>query len=172
MRSEPRKSIVIAVLENKYFKPFDIVIDRTMLINLRSGSEMETPTKLLNLQQDGIIITKEFLQERLLLSFKNFLDPIPRIINNSMEKKKHITKKNSLTTAEVNRDVLGDLLCLTTKSSQVIDFKKALKYPLFPIRLSLSFPDGTKGSPTKSSLMKIIDYTQVVEDDAYLGHTL
>ena len=42
-----------------------------------------------------------------------------------------------------------------------------LKYPLSPIPLSLSFPDGTKRSPAKSSLMKIIDYTQVVEDDAY-----
>ena len=36
----------------------DIALDRTMLINLRSGSETEIPTKLLNLQQDGIIITR------------------------------------------------------------------------------------------------------------------
>ena len=56
-----------------------------------------------------------------------------------------------------------------TKSSLVIDLKKALKYPLFPIRQSLSFPDGTKRSPTKSSLMKIIDYAQVVGDDTYVG---
>ena len=133
---------------------------------------METPTKLLNLQQDGIIIAKEFIQERLLLSSKTFLGPIPRSINKSMVKKKYIIKKNSLTMAEVNRDVLGDLLCLTTKSIQVIDFKKALKYSLLPIRLSLSFPDGTKGSPTKSSLMEIIGYNQVMEDDAYVGHIL
>ena len=53
------------------------------------------------------------------------------------------------------------------KSGQVIDFKEALKYPLAPILLSLGFPDGTKRSPAKSSLMKIIDYAQVVEDGAY-----
>ena len=53
------------------------------------------------------------------------------------------------------------------KSGQVIDFKEALKYPLAPILLSLGFPDGTKRSPAKSSLMKIIDYAQVVEDSAY-----
>ena len=47
--------------------------------------------------------------------------------------------------------------------------KEALKYPLSPIPLSLNFPDGTKRSPAKSSLMKIIDYTQVVEDDAYVN---
>ena len=36
-----------------------------------------------------------------------------------------------------------------------------------PIPLNLSFPDGLKRRPVKSSLMKIIDYTQVVEDGAY-----
>ena len=38
-----------------------------------------------------------------------------------------------------------------------------------PIPLSLSFPDGTKRRPAKSSLMKIINDTQVVEDDAYVN---
>ena len=84
-----------------------------------------------------------------------------------MVKRKYIAKRNSLTMAELNRDVIEDLSRLTMKSGQVIDFKEAIKYPLSPIRLSLSFPDSTKRSPAKSSLMKIIDYTQVVEDDAY-----
>ena len=53
------------------------------------------------------------------------------------------------------------------KSGLVINFKKALNYPLFPIPLSLSFPGSAKRSSVKSSLIKIIDYTQVVEDDAY-----
>ena len=71
-------------------------------------------------------------------------------------------RENIPTTAEVNRDVLG-------KSGQIIDFKEALKYPLSPIPLSLSFPDGTKRSTAKSSLMKVINYTQLVEDDAYVN---
>ena len=134
-----------------------------MLINRSSESEMETPAKLLSLQQDGITLAKEFLQERLLLFLKVFFDPIPRNINKSaMVKKKFIAKRNSLTTAEVNRDILKDLLCLKMKSGQVIDFKEALKYPLSLIPLSLSFPDSTKRSPAKSSLTKIIDYTKVV----------
>ena len=53
------------------------------------------------------------------------------------------------------------------KSGQVIDFKEALKHPLSPILLSLGFPDGTKRNPAKSSLMKIIDYTEVVEGGVY-----
>ena len=84
-----------------------------------------------------------------------------------MVKKKYIKKKTSLTTAEVNRDVLGDLLRQAMRIGQVIDFEETLKYPLSTIPLSLSFPDGIKRSPAKSSLIKIIDYTQVVEDDAY-----
>ena len=132
---------------------------------------METPIKLLSLQQDGITLAKTFLQERLLLSSKISFDHIPRNINKlAMVKEKYIAKRNSLTMAKVNRDVLEDLLSLTMKSGQVINFKEALKYPLPFIPLSLSFPNSTKRSPAKSSLMKIIDFTQVVEDDAYANN--
>ena len=83
-------------------------------------------------------------------------------------KKKYIhQRKNSLTTAEVNTGVVGDPLHLAMKSGHAIDFMEALKYPLSPILLILGFPDGTKRSPAKSSLMKIIDYTQIIEDGAY-----
>ena len=132
---------------------------------------METPIKLLSLQQDGITLAKTFLQERLLLSSKISFDHIPRNINKlAMVKEKYIAKRNSLTMAKVNRDVLEDLLSLTMKSGQVINFKEALKYTLPFIPLSLSFPNSTKRSPAKSSLMKIIDFTQVVEDDAYANN--
>ena len=60
LKSESRKSNVVTVLENEFANPFDIALDRTMLINLSSGLVMETPTKLQNLQQGGIIISKRF----------------------------------------------------------------------------------------------------------------
>ena len=63
VKSESRKSNTVAVSENEFVKTFDIALDKTMLINLSSISVTETPTKLQNLQQDGIIIAKEFLQE-------------------------------------------------------------------------------------------------------------
>ena len=63
LKSESRKSNNVAVLENEFVNTFDIALDRTMLINLSSESVMETPTKLQNLQQVGIIVAKEFLQE-------------------------------------------------------------------------------------------------------------
>ena len=43
LKSESPKSNVVAVLENEFVNPFDIALDRTMLINLSSGSEVETP---------------------------------------------------------------------------------------------------------------------------------
>ena len=58
LTSESHKSNVVTVLENEFANLFDIALDRTMLINLRSGLVMETPTKLQNVQQDGIIMSK------------------------------------------------------------------------------------------------------------------
>ena len=63
LKSESRKSNIVAVLENEFANTFDIALGRTIMVNLSSGSVMETSTKLQNLQQDGIIIAIEFLQE-------------------------------------------------------------------------------------------------------------
>ena len=56
--SESYTSNYVAVLENDYVNLFDNALDRTMLINLSSGSEMETPTKLLRLQQNDITLAR------------------------------------------------------------------------------------------------------------------
>ena len=162
LQSESRTSNVVAVLDNDYVNPFDIALDRTMLINLSSGPEMETSTKLLSLQQDGITLervssrTKSIIHEKVFWShsYKH------QYVNDGEEKLYH--KEKQPDHGWSNRDVLGDLLRLTMKSGQVIDFKEALKYPLSPIPLSLSFPHDTKRSSAKSSLMKIIDHTEVV----------
>ena len=58
LQSELRTSNVVAVLENDSVNPFNIALDRTMLINLSSGSEMETLSKLLSQQQDGITLAR------------------------------------------------------------------------------------------------------------------
>ena len=52
MKSEWCKSNIVAVLENEFVNTFDIAQDMTTLINLSSGSVMETPTKLQNQQRD------------------------------------------------------------------------------------------------------------------------
>ena len=93
LKSESGKGNVVTVLENEYVNPFDIAIDRTMLINFSSGSEMEIPTKLLHLQQVGITVAKEFLLEQLILSSKKFFHPIPGNINSQPLWWKSISQK-------------------------------------------------------------------------------
>ena len=48
-QSELHPSNVAAVLENDYVNPSDIVLQKTLLLNLSFGSKMESPTKLLSL---------------------------------------------------------------------------------------------------------------------------
>ena len=55
LKSESRKSNVVTVLENEFVNPFDIALDRTMLINLTSGLVMETPTKLQNCNKMALL---------------------------------------------------------------------------------------------------------------------
>ena len=57
---------------------------------------------------------------------------------------------------EVNRNILGLLLSASAKSGQVIDFAKALEYPLGPVPLSLANPDGSRRVTSKSKLLKVI----------------
>ena len=57
---------------------------------------------------------------------------------------------------EANRDVLGKLLATSTKHGKIIDFKKALEYPLTPVPLSLTNADGTRRTTQKSALMDIL----------------
>ena len=72
-------------------------------------------------------------------------------------KQESIIKKDSKAkTIEVNRSILGSLIAVSTRTGQVIDFKKALTYPLSSVPLSLANPDGTRRSTAKSKLQSII----------------
>ena len=68
-----------------------------------------------------------------------------------------LTSKGNEKTIEVNRDVLSKLLALSAKHNKVIDFEVVLTYPLSPVPLSLSHPDGARRKTMKSSLMTVIN---------------
>ena len=53
--------------------PFNIALDRTMLINLSSGLEMETPTKQVNLQKMTLLLQKSFFKNDFYYYPKSFL---------------------------------------------------------------------------------------------------
>ena len=67
-----------------------------------------------------------------------------------------VEKDKKLKSVEVNRNILGLLLSASGKSGQVIDFAKALEYPLGPVPLSLANPDGSRRVTSKSKLLKVI----------------
>ena len=57
---------------------------------------------------------------------------------------------------EANRNIIAKLLAYSAKFDKVIDFKTALKYPLFSVPLSLGHPDGTRRTTAKSSFMEVV----------------
>ena len=57
-------------------------------------------------------------------------------------------------TIETNRNILGTLLACSFKPQKIINFEKALCFPLSP--LSLANPDGSPCKTTTSQLNKIL----------------
>ena len=70
--------------------------------------------------------------------------------------KKTVTIHKNKQTNAVNRDILETSLSFSIKYGKVVDFDKALRYPLSSIPLSMCNGDGTKRKTNKSQLAKII----------------
>ena len=68
---------------------------------------------------------------------------------------KKTTTSNNMS-IEVNRDIFGRLLSISSKESKSIDFVKALPYPLSEVPLSLANADDTIRKTNKSKLANII----------------
>ena len=157
-RSELLVSKVIDVLENDYLNPFSINLDCEELFNLSSGLQyQDDPEALLNIWDKGKDLYDQFLRERIHSREKAFTDALPRnkpTLFSSTSKK----VKSASTSSEVvkaNRNILGKLLSLSARFEEPIDFSRALQYPLYPVPLSLSFPDGTKRQTQKSKLLEV-----------------
>ena len=73
----------------------------------------------------------------------------------SGNRKVQTEQSTQVKTIEANRNILASLLSLSVKTGQVIDFEKALKYPLSSIHLSLANPDGARRTTAKSKLQGI-----------------
>ena len=48
------------------------------------------------------------------------------------------------------------MLSISAKTQKPIDFATALRYPLYPVPLNLSYPDGSRRETQKSKLLEII----------------
>ena len=67
-----------------------------------------------------------------------------------------IKRNNKVKVIEVNSNIINSLLSFTNKSGKSINFDAALKYPLFPVPLSIANADGRKRKTNKAKLNEII----------------
>lgn len=61
-----------------------------------------------------------------------------------------IKRNNKVKVIEVNSNIINSLLSFTNKSGKSINFDAALKYPLFPVTLSIANADGRKRKTNKA----------------------
>ena len=73
-----------------------------------------------------------------------------------MQAKSHDQSRNKQQDAEANRNILAKLLAYSAKTGKVIDFEKALRYPLYPVPLCLAHPDGSRRTTAKSKFKEVI----------------
>ena len=176
LKSETKISRTIDVIENEFINPFGIMDDceKNKLVNLSSGLHVkENDEEMLNVFIIGEQLANEFKKERLLSKEKLFNDTIHK--NKAMKMfsqllgKKSIKSKDGKTkVVEVNRNILGALNSYSLKTGRAVDYKKALTFPLSPIPLSISNPDGSRRSTTKSVLKdKILRGVEFVAPDAF-----
>ena len=147
------------VLMEEYINPFDIFLEKDMLINLSSGMPLnEEATDFLlsspTLGQEDLY--KQFVEDRLKSGKIPVHDPIKRLKIKSFKTAAHEPRTTQKKSVDVNRDILAKLLSMSCKKGKTIDFEKALKYPLGDVPLSLCNGDGSTRKTNKSKLAQII----------------
>ena len=161
LKSERFVSNIINVLKEKYVNPFDSNLDKELLVNLSSGIVVaeDVAEEITSTDGSGKDDYQTFCKDRIESKKVSFHDPISRkklTLFSSTGQTVSVEKDKKLKSVEVNRNILGLLLSTSAKSGQVIDFAKALEYPLSPVSLSLANPDGSSRVTSKSKLLKVI----------------
>ena len=167
LQTNERVISVMKVFSEDYIDPFGLFVEKDKLVNVSSGVALpdQIADELLLISEVGARKYEEFKKERLVEpQTKCFHAPISRtnikgFKHNKMKVK--LTKSKVCKSLEINRDILGKLLALSSKSGKPIDFEKALEYPLSPIPLSLCNGDGTMRKTNKSDLLQILLETRV-----------
>ena len=150
------------VLTEDYINPFGIDVPEDKLVNVTSGVALseQDAEELLNISETGKKKYESFKKERLTEpQTKKFHDPIVRANIKGFQQNKvklQLKQHKSWKTLEINRDILGKILAISSKSGKVIDFEKALTYPLSPIPLSLCNGDGSMRKTNKSDLLNVL----------------
>lgn len=153
IKSEQMVNSVIKVLTEDYVNPFGVDVDKENLVCLSSAVPVDEDVadSLLLVPEKGKQQHDAFIKTRLHKREVPLHDPIKRnnIKGFRSSTNRKVKEKNA---AEVNRDILARLLYLSSKASKVIDFEKALTYPLSDVPLSLCNADGSMRKTSKSKL--------------------
>ena len=114
---------------------------------------------IINLKKVGKDLYKHFGDDRIRSTQIKIHDPITRqklTIFKNAGKKVTIKVENKQQDVETNHNILAKQLTYSAKVSEVIDFEKALRYPLYPVPLCLAHPDGSRHTTAKSKFMEVI----------------
>ena len=77
-----------------------------------------------------------------------------------------VDRNNKLRSIEVNRDILSWFVNLSVSSGMVINYKKAMEYPLSPVPLSIATAEGGRCTTSKSKLLDTINTTLPVPSNS------
>ena len=161
LKSERLVTKLQNVITKEYLNPFDASLVPGCLYNLSSGVPVDHDlcSSIINLKKVGEDLYKDFVDDRIKSTQIKIHDPITRqkstVFKNS-GKKVTIKVENKQQDVEANRNILAKLLAYSAKTGKVIDFEKALRYPLYPVPLCLAHPDGSRRTTAKSKFMEVI----------------
>ena len=130
LQSDKAVCEIMRVLMEEYTNPFDVLLDKDKLLNLSSGVALHSDD-ILNCRDIGEGKYKTFTRECIEGNLKSFHDPIKK---NKFEMfkdagKAKVTRNGKTAVIEVNRNVIGKLLAISTKFEKNRDFEVALALP-------------------------------------------
>eukprot|EP00794_Sanderia_malayensis_P018445 gene18445-biopygen15542 len=117
----------------------------TLLGNIVKGSGFEDTVVQANLCSSGSLngVLNGNHYNRAWTVHATFSEALERLLTESDSSRKVVLKKDSKARSiEANCGILGSLIAVSTRAGQVIDFQKALKYPLSSVLLILANPDA------------------------------
>ena len=173
LKSEKMVKNILDALQIQFLNPFHQEIEKSNLHNLVSGRPVNDAIcdSLLGLEKDGIRLMESF-EERLTTdpTKATFFSPLKRNKYKSWKdsaKKIVIKKDGKVKELTFQRDILGILVAHSYQYNSGIDIDSVLCYPLAPVSVPLSTPDGSIRKTVKSKLFKaaMSDLFVVTDED-------
>ena len=173
LKSEKMVKNILDALQIQFLNPFHQDIEKSNLYNLVSGRPVDDAIcdSLLGLEKDSIGLMESF-EKRLTTdpTTATLFSPLKRNKYKSWKdsaKKIVIKKDGKVKELTFQRDILGILVAHSYQYDSGIDIDSVLCYPLAPVSVPLSTPDGSIRKPVKSKLFKtaMSDLSVVTDED-------